>query len=63
MADQKVENLLNLAVNSTSSEKEKSEDLGIGFDLQADTWEIIVKYSGDILALVDRYPDICHRNN
>ena len=32
MADQKIENLLNLAAGSTNSEKEKSENLGVGFD-------------------------------
>lgn len=51
MADQKIENLLNLAAGSTNSEKEKSENLGVGFDPQTDTWEIIVKYTGDILSL------------
>ena len=51
MSDQKIENLLNLAAGSTNSEKEKSENLGVGFDPQTDTWEIIVKYTGDILAL------------
>lgn len=58
MADQKIENLLNLAAGSTNSEKEKSENLGVGFDPQRDTWEIIVKYTGDILSLADRYPGI-----
>ena len=37
MADQKIENLLNLAAGSTNSEKEKSENLGVGFDPQRDT--------------------------
>lgn len=58
MADQKIENLLNLAAGSTNEEKEKSENLGVGFDPEADTWEIIVRYTGDILALTDRYPGI-----
>ena len=58
MADQKIENLLNLAAGSTNSEREKSENLGVGFDPQTDTWEIIVRYSGDILSLTDRYPGI-----
>ena len=48
MADQKIENLLNLAAGSKNSEKEKSENLGVGFDPQTDTWEIIVKYTGPI---------------
>lgn len=58
MPDQKIENLLNLAADSTNSEKEKSENLGVGFDSQTDTWEIIVKYTGDILALESRYSGI-----
>lgn len=58
MADQKIENLLNLAAGSTNSEKEKSENLGVGFDPQRDTWEIIVKYTGDIRHLPIDTPGI-----
>lgn len=58
MSDQKIEDLLNLAAGSTNLEKEKSENLGVGFDPKTNTWEIIVKYTGDILELGNQYPGI-----
>lgn len=58
MADQKMEDLLNLAVDATEEEREKSENLGVGYDPQSQTWEIIVKYTGDIMALVSIYPGV-----
>lgn len=48
MSDQKIENLLNLALNATQSERERSLNLNVGFDEETNTWDIIVKYSGDI---------------
>lgn len=58
MADQKIENLLNLALDATEAERQQSQNLGIGYDAAAQTWEIIVKYVGDIEALVPSYPGI-----
>lgn len=49
--DQKIENLLNLALDSTQSEREKSLELDVGYDRQEQTWDLIVKYTGDILRL------------
>lgn len=46
MASQKFENLLNLALAATSEEKEKSQELAVGFSPEARTWELIVKYHG-----------------
>ena len=51
MANQKIENLLNLALESTPSEREKSQNLNVGYDQMTNTWDIIVKYHGDILTL------------
>ncbi|MDO4329804.1 MAG: S8 family peptidase [Lachnospiraceae bacterium] len=54
MEDQKLENLLNLALDATEEEREKSADLEIGYDAAEKTWELIVRYSGslqEILAL------------
>ena len=45
MQDQKVENLLNLALDATPEEREKSIQLNVGYDSAANTWELIVKYS------------------
>ena len=51
MNDQKIENQLNLALEATEKEREKSITLEIGYDRQERTWEVIVKYSGNIQRL------------
>ncbi len=51
MSDQKIENLLNLSLDATVQEREKSETLEIGYDTDNDTWEVIVRYSGDLEAV------------
>lgn len=48
MADQKLENLLNLALEATPKERERSPELEVGFEPGTRTWELIVKYSGNI---------------
>ena len=46
MADQKVDNLLNLAMDATPQERRKSENLNVGYDSATRLWDVIVKYSG-----------------
>ena len=48
MADQKIENLLNLALNATRREREKSLELDVGYSRDDKEWELIVKYSGTL---------------
>ena len=48
MADQKIENLLNLALNATRRELEKSLELDVGYSRDDKEWELIVKYSGTL---------------
>ncbi len=48
MDSQKIENLLNLSLSVDVTEREKSALLREGFDLLNNTWEIIIKYQGDI---------------
>ena len=48
MADQKIENLLNLALNATRREREKSLELDVGYSIDDREWELIVKYSGTL---------------
>ena len=48
MDSQKIENLLNLSLSVDAEEREQSPLLREGFDLLSDTWEIIIKYQGDI---------------
>ena len=51
MASQKIENLLNLALDATAREREKSLELDVGYDPVEKEWELIVKYSGSLEAV------------
>ena len=42
MENQKLENLLNLALNATPEELEKSENLSVGYETEQGKWEVIV---------------------
>ena len=44
----KLENLLNLALAATSDEREKSQLLGTGYIPSTKSWELIVKYHGNL---------------
>lgn len=46
MANEKIENLLNLALEATQEEREKALDLDVGYEPNTRTWEVIIKYSG-----------------
>lgn len=46
--DQKIENLLNLSLDATQQEREKSESLETGYNEQDRTWEVIVRYNGNL---------------
>ncbi len=56
--NQKIETLFRAALNATPEEREKSADLSIGFDATEDTWEVIVKHTGNLLSLAEKYPQI-----
>ena len=43
MENQKLENLLNLALNATPEELEKSENLSVGYETEQGKWEVIVR--------------------
>ncbi len=50
--NQKLENLLQLALQTPEEIREETEDLNVGFDSSSRNWELIVKYHGslDVLA-------------
>lgn len=54
--DQKIENLLNISLQSTNTEREKSLDLDAAYQVGDERWEIIVKHSGSLLFLQEKYP-------
>lgn len=49
MDDQKIENILNLALNTTETEREKSESLDVGYNARTRTWQVIVRYHSDLI--------------
>ncbi|MCH5274732.1 MAG: S8 family serine peptidase [Lachnospiraceae bacterium] len=54
MNNQKIENLLNLALETPESTREKSLNLNVGYEEVGNTWELIVKYNGDLSSLRER---------
>lgn len=56
--NQKIETLFRAALDATPEERAKSADLSIGFDQTEDTWEVIVKHTGNLTSLKDSYPSI-----
>ncbi len=51
MADQKLENLLNLALETPEETRKKSLNLNVGYEEETRAWELIVKYNGNLDAL------------
>ncbi|MFP3153894.1 S8 family serine peptidase [Lachnospiraceae bacterium ZAX-1] len=58
MNNPKFENLLNLALEATEQEREKSNQLKVGYSAEEKTWELIVKYSGNIKRLAEMNENI-----
>lgn len=46
MTNQKIENLLNLALDATEEERIRSGDLQTGYNEMTNTWDVIILYSG-----------------
>ena len=58
MNNEKLENLLNLALDVTPEEREKSLELNVGYDTAARSWEVIAKASGGFDTLLELFPQI-----
>lgn len=48
MNNEKIDSILNLSLETEESVREKSDILSNGYDAESRTWEVIVKYHGDI---------------
>ncbi len=46
--NQKLDNLLELSLDLSENLREKSENLSAGYDSEADTWQVIVRHSGNM---------------
>lgn len=51
MDNQKLENLLNLSLDASPAQRDRSSVLETGYSAADRTWELIVKYNGDIKKL------------
>ena len=46
--DQKLENILNLALETPEEEREQTDSLNVGYSAETRSWELIVKYHGSL---------------
>ena len=53
---QKKENLLNLSLDATEAEREKSPALQMGYDQNTKRWELIIQYNGTVEKLQEQLP-------
>ncbi len=51
MDNPKIDTELQLSLELTQEEREKSLDLSVGYDVEFEEWEVIVKYSGDLTVI------------
>lgn len=58
MDNEKIENLLNLSLNSSQEERERSTVLDVGYMPLESRWEVVIKFSGDINNLRQKFPQI-----
>ena len=58
MNNEKLDNLLNLALDADPRELEESPELNEGFDKEERTWQVIVKGSGGFQQIMEIYPEI-----
>lgn len=56
--NQKLENILNMALSATPSERSRSINLETGYLPTENKWKVIVKFSGDLSLLQNDFPDI-----
>lgn len=57
--NQKLENQLNLALDATEQEREKSDNLNVGYLPEIRSWELIVRFQGD-LSIYEEWMDIVY---
>lgn len=53
MSNPKIDTELQLSLELSEQEREKSLDLNVGYDEEFQEWELIVKYSGDLQLIAE----------
>ena len=56
MASEKIENVLNLSLQATQKEREKSYDLDVGYDAEKNTWKLIIRHDDRLRNLYEQDP-------
>ncbi len=56
--NQKIENILNMALAVTPSERARSINLETGYLPTENKWKVIVKFTGDLTSLQSDFPDV-----
>lgn len=58
MYNEKMDALLALSLHTAEAEREQSAVLQLGFDPEQRTWEVIVKFTGSLVSLLEHFPDV-----
>ncbi len=58
MANQKAENLLNLALVTPLEERLQSDNLNVGYSAAERTWEFIIKYNSSLAGIRENFPNV-----
>lgn len=58
MDNEKIENLLNLALNASPEERRRSPALQTGYLEEQKKWEVIVKFTGSLKEVLEKYPGV-----
>lgn len=56
--NQKIETSFQAALNATAQELEKSENLSFGYSSLENSWEIIVRYTGNLSEVLSSFPSV-----
>ena len=58
--NQKIETSFQTALSATPNEREKSDSLSFGYEPEEDSWEIIIRFTGNLSELLLPYPTITY---
>ena len=58
MANQKLETLLNLALETPLEERMQSGNLNVGYSEQTRSWEFVIKYNGSLISVAEDFPGV-----
>ena len=60
MQNEKIDNLLNIALSLSEEERQEFDELNTGFDEETDRWEVVVRYNGSLEQLKESDIDVTY---